>query len=233
LKNPLNSIIGYSEILIDCQESLEDQKCQDLMSIRSAGHKLLELIDDLLDLSKLEAGRMKLQLDAIEFRGLFDGIAAKWRATIVENGSEFLLEPPPSGQIVCDAAKVRRVIDSLLSNAAKFTKNGRVIFSAAVRNENLVITIKDTGAGIAANRISGLFDTFRHSEEETASKYADDVRLGLPLAHRYCHLMGGALSVESDLGVGSCFTIRLPVQSPGNEGLPLPHSKRPPLMEAA
>jgi signal transduction histidine kinase len=211
LRNPLNSIIGYSEILIEGLDVTKDQKYKDLTSIRGAGHKLLELINDLLDLSKLEAGRMELHTDRIEFSDLFDGLAAQWRSSIVANGNEFCLEPPPVGEIICDARKVRRVIENLLSNAAKFTKNGRVTFSATLRDGLLTIAVEDTGAGIPEDQIGRLFETFGNSENETSSNYGDDVRLGLPLAHRYCRLMGGELSVESRVGAGSRFTIRLPV----------------------
>jgi len=222
LKNPLNSIIGYSEMLLEGLEDVESEKYGDLMSIRCAGHKLLELIDDLLDLSKLEAGKMKVRLERIELRSLFDGTAAKWRSPIGESGNEFELEPPTAEEILCDAAKLRRVMDSLLSNAAKFTKSGRITFSAATRGDTLVVVVKDTGAGIAAGMLARLFETFGHSEDETSSKYADDVRLGLPLAHRYCRLMGGELSVQSQLGAGSCFTIELPITRLGDDERPLP-----------
>jgi chemotaxis protein histidine kinase CheA len=92
------------------------------------------------------------------------------------------------------------------------TKKGRITLSASMREGVLVIAVKDTGPGMAPNMIGRLFETFGYSEEETASKYADDVRLGLPLAHRYCQLMGGELSVRSRLGHGSCFIMRLPIQ---------------------
>jgi signal transduction histidine kinase len=218
LKNPLNSIIGYSEMLVEDLEEIESEKYKDLMSIKSAGHKLLELIDDLLDLSKLEAGRMKLQPERIAVGDVFDRIAMEWGQAIGENGNEFHLEPPSAKKILCDEAKLRRVVDNLLSNAAKFTKNGHVTLSASVRGELLTIAVKDTGVGMSPNKIGRLFETFGHSEEETASNYADDVRLGLPLAHRYCHLMGGKLSVQSTLGYGSCFTIRLPIQQGDDDG---------------
>ena len=212
LKNPLNSIIGYSEMLLDEQESANDQKYKDLNSIKDAGHRLLELINDLLDLSKLEAGKMELQLDRIEIRSMFDEIAENWRAAITDNGNEFKLQPPAVGVIRCDAGKLGRVITSLLSNAAKFTANGCVAFSASMEGGVLTVSVADTGIGIVADRINKLFETFGRSEEETASNYADDVRLGLPLAQRYCRLMGGELSVESQVGYGSCFTIRTPVE---------------------
>jgi len=217
LKNPLNSIIGYSEILIEGLGEKEDQKCKDLQAIRNAGHRLLELIEDLLDLSKLEAGKMPVHPDRIELRGLFDGMAAKWRTAMVDSGNEFCVGPPAGGEILCDAAKLRRVIENLLSNAAKFTKNGRITFSASLRAGMLVMSVEDTGVGISEKQISRLFETFGNSENETASNYGDDVRLGLPLAHRYCQLMGGELSVQSTLGSGSRFTIQLPVQPVANE----------------
>jgi len=212
LKNPLNSIIGYSEILIENLGEREDQKYKDLQTIRGAGHRLLELIDDLLDLSKLEAGKMTLHPDRIELRGLFDGMAAKWRSAIVESGNDFRVEPPVAGEILCDASKLRRVVENLLSNAAKFTKNGSITFSASMHGDVLVMSVEDTGMGISEEQISRLFETFGHSEDETASNYGDDVRLGLPLAHRYCSLMGGELTVQSKLGVGSRFAVQLPIQ---------------------
>jgi signal transduction histidine kinase len=218
LKNPLNSIIGYSEILIEGVDDVEGQKYKDLTTIRNAGDRLLELIDDLLDLSKLEAGRMKLQIEAIELGGLFDGIAAKWRSAVAEHGNEFHLQSRAEGKMSCDAAKLRRVVDCLLSNAARLTENGRVTLAASVQDGVLAISVADTGPGISAAKLDGLFETFVQSEGETASKYADEVRLGLPLANRFCRLMGGKISVESELGVGSCFTVNVPVKKLADEG---------------
>ncbi len=231
LKNPLNSIIGYSEILIENLADSEDQKYKDLQTIRGAGHRLLELIDDLLDLSKLEAGKMTMHPDRIDLRGLFDGMAAKWRSTIVESGNEFVVEPPAGGEILIDASKLRRVIENLLSNAAKFTKSGRITFSASMRGDMLTMTVEDTGSGISEKQLNRLFETFDHSETETASNYGDDVRLGLPLAHRYCRLMGGELSVQSRLGSGSRFTVQLPIRTLAEDKQPVPRMEL--LTEAA
>ncbi len=217
LRNPLNSIIGYSEILIEGLDATKDQKYKDLTSIRRAGHRLLELINDLLDLSKLEAGRMELQPDRIEISSLVDELAEKWRSAIVENGNEFCVEPPAAAEVLCDSDKLRRVIGNLLTNAAKFTKNGRVTFAASMRAGRLLISVEDTGIGIAEHQIDRLFETFGNSDNETASNYGADVRLGLPLAHRYCRLMGGELSVQSKLGFGSSFTVQLPVQPLSDE----------------
>jgi signal transduction histidine kinase len=212
LRNPLNSIIGYSEILIEGLDPTKDQKYRDLTSIRSAGHRLLELINDLLDLSKLEAGKMELDADRIQFKELFDELAVKWGPTVAESGNKFKVEPAPAMEIICDAPKLRRVIENLLSNAAKFTKDGRILMAASIEANVLTVAVEDTGLGIAESQIEGLFETFGNSDQETASNYGDDVRLGLPLAHRYCRLMGGELSVKSKLGLGSRFILRIPVQ---------------------
>jgi len=216
LRNPLNSIIGYSEILLEGldpdADATNDQKAKDLKSIRSAGDRLLELINDLLDLSKLEAGKMELHSDRIEIGELIEGIGRKWHAAMAENGNELQVVSTASAAILSDATKLERVVDNLMNNASKFTKNGRVTLSASLQGGVLAISVEDTGIGIAENKIGGLFENFRRSEEETASNYADDVRLGLPLAHRYCRLMRGELSVQSMLGHGSRFTMTVPVQ---------------------
>jgi signal transduction histidine kinase len=213
LKNPLNAIIGYSEMLIEDLDGSETQKCSDLTSIRNAGFKLLELIDDLLELAKLEAGKVELFVEEFEFADLFEKLALQAPPSIGEGGNKLIVQSPPAGRIVCDWQKLRRVVEGLLSNAAKFTKNGRITFSASMRDDAWIISIEDTGAGISQARIASLFETFGSSEDETASKYGDDVRLGLPLAYRYCQLMGGKLSVQSKLGLGTTVTVALPRQS--------------------
>ncbi len=233
LRNPLNSIIGYSEILLDGLDSANDQKCRDLVSIRDAGHTLLELINDLLDLSKLEAGKMELHREPAELSGLFEELAVSARQAFIDGANEFIVAPLQPTEVVCDATKIRRVIENLLSNAAKFTKNGSVAFSASVQDGILTVVVHDTGVGIPEHRIDTLFETFGNSENETASNYGDDVRLGLPLAHRYCRLMGGILTVESQLGVGSRFTVRLPVQVLSAQSQPFRSYPRMEMLTAA
>lgn len=217
LRNPLNSIIGYSEIMLEAVDDLESQKCKDLKSIRSAGRKLLELINDLLDLAKLEAGKAELHLDRVELGALFEELTAEWLPTIIARGNEFDVEPPPEIEVYCDAGKLKRIVTNLLSNAAKFTENGHVTFSSSVRDGVLLFSVEDTGIGIANESLPGLFETFVNSTDETASNYGQDVRLGLPLAHRYCRLMGGELSVHSRLGSGSRFVLRVPIRPVGDE----------------
>jgi signal transduction histidine kinase len=215
LKNPLNAIIGYSEILIEDLRETEIQKRKDLTSIRSAGTRLLGLIDALLELSRLEAGKVELCVEQFELADFFQKMVALCRPSIVMSGNKLVVNPPPAGRIVCDSQKLQRVVEGLLSNAAKFTKNGRITFSASMRDESWIVSIEDTGVGIAQTRIASLFETFDCSDGESASKYGDEVRLGLPMAYRYCQLMGGKLSVHSELGLGSTVTVTLPSQSRG------------------
>ena len=155
---------------------------------------------------------MELHSDRINFNDLFDELAAKWASVVAESGNRFKVEPAPATEIICDAPKLRRVIENLLSNAAKFTKGGCILLTASIEAGTLTVVVEDSGVGIAESEIEGLFETFGNSDQETASNYGDDVRLGLPLAHRYCRLMGGELSVKSKLGLGSRFILRVPVQ---------------------
>ena len=217
LKNPLNAIIGYSEILIEDVHETETQKSNDLISIRKAGYRLLDLINALLELSKLEAGKVGLHVEEFELADLFEKLASRSRSSIAANGNTLVVRPPPPGKIVCDPQKLQRVVEGLLSNAAKFTKNGRITFSASMQDDSCIVSVQDTGIGISEAQMATLFETFGRSEDETASKYGDEVRLGVPLAFRYCELMGGKLSVQSKLGEGSTVTVSLPRRPRGVE----------------
>lgn len=223
LKNPLNAIIGYSEILIEDAGELETQKCKDLTSIRGAGHRLLGLIDHLLELSRLEAGKVELRVREFEFAEFFENLASRARPSIAAGGNELIVRPLPRGRIACDPEKLQRVVEGLLGNAAKFTKNGRVTVSASMRGDEWTVSIEDTGIGIAPAQLASLFETFSTAEDETASKYGDETRLGLPLAYRYCRLMGGNLSVRSELGQGSTATVTLPRMLRGVDVQPAAH----------
>ncbi len=214
LKNPLNAIIGYSEILIEDAGPAHTQKGKDLTSIRSAGFRLLGLINDLLELSRLEAGKVDVRAEDFEFAEFFEDLVARNRPSIAASGNELLVKAPPAGRIVCDSHKLRRVVNGLLSNAAKFTTNGRITLAASIRDGTWIVSIEDTGIGIARAQIQSLFETFGRSENETASKYGDEARLGLPLAYRYCQLMGGTLSIQSEPGLGTKVIVTLPRQTP-------------------
>ncbi len=213
LKNPLNAIIGYSEILIEDADGKEPQKCKDLTSIRRSGFRLLELINDLLELSRLEAGKVGLRVEEFEFSDFIEELVSQCRPSFVAGGNELLVQPPPAGRIACDPHKLKRVVSGLLSNAAKFTRNGRITLSASMQGDSWILSIEDSGVGIAQARMASLFETFGRSEDETASRYDDEARLGLPLAYRYCQLMGGKLQVQSEPGLGTTVTVTLPKRS--------------------
>ncbi|MFT4240649.1 MAG: HAMP domain-containing sensor histidine kinase [Acidovorax sp.] len=215
LKNPLNAIIGYSELLIEEAGDADTQKRKDLASIEGAGHRLLGLIDNLLELSKLEAGRVEVYAREIDFADWLKKLAARIGPWITAHQNEWIVQVHDAGRIVCDTQILQRVLEGLVSNAAKHTKNGRVTLSASVRDATWTVSIADTGAGIPPSRMSSLFETFGSSEDETASRYGDEAGLGLPLAYRYCQLMGGQLSVQSEVGVGTMVTVTLPVQPRG------------------
>lgn len=213
LKNPLNAIIGYSEMLVEDLAEAETQKSRDLLSIKGAGHRLLGLIDNLLELSKLEAGKVSLRVEEFEFADCFEELVSRARPAVAAAGNELIVHAPPAGRLACDARMLQRVLDGLVSNAVKFTRDGRITISAWLRAGTWIVSIEDTGVGIAPARIPTLFETFGSSDDETASKYGDQVSLGLPLAHRYCRLMGGRLTVESQPGRGCTVTVALPKQA--------------------
>lgn len=215
LKNPLNAIIGYSEILIEDSGETETQKCKDLISIKNAAYRLLGLINALLELSRLEAGKVELRVQEFEFSDFLANLISVYRPSIIASGNKLIVQPSPAGRIACDLQKLQRVVEGMLSNAAKFTTNGRISVTALMRDDSWTVLVEDTGVGIAQARMANLFETFGMAEDETSSKYVDEIRLGLPLAYRYCELMGGKLSVHSKLGRGSTFTITLPRQSRG------------------
>lgn len=210
LRTPLNAIIGYSEILIEETKS-DDQQYTDLQAIKGAGQKLLGLINRLLDLSKLEAGKMDLHLEPFTLDRFVEEIVQEWRGPVAESGSEFRVDCTGDlGEVVGDAAKLRQAVTSLLSNAAKYTKGGCITLAVSNQDGQVMVAVRDTGSGIGPDQMVNLFETFGKHDGETSSIYREDPGLGLPLSQRLCRLMKGDLTADSELGYGSCFTIRIP-----------------------
>jgi signal transduction histidine kinase/ActR/RegA family two-component response regulator len=209
LRTPLSAILGYSEMLMEELDS-SDPKNKDLRRIHDGGKTLLELINDLLDLSKLEAQKTDLHVEEFDLAELLAAIAMDWEKPATESDVEFRVDHEEAlGTAINDAQKLRRVIDNLMSNAVKFAKGGRVTLTASNDGQQIVITVSDTGRGISPDRMTSILDSFGNDPSETSSKYGDRPGLGLALSHRFCRLMGGDLSVESEMGRGSCFTIRV------------------------
>jgi hypothetical protein len=185
------------------------------MSIKYAGQKLLTLVNDLLELSRLEAGRSESSPEHMELAEFAGEMAAKWESTMSDNDNRLEVNCAADvGVIWCDRNKLERAVDNLLSNAAKFTRHGCVALTVTNEDGYGVIAVKDSGIGMRPEQIETLFETFGNRENETASSYGQDLGLGLPLTQRLCRSMGGELIVESDAGRGSCFMIRIPLHAP-------------------
>jgi PAS domain S-box-containing protein len=215
LRTPLNAIIGYSEML---QEEAEDQGFEgyivDLERINGAGKHLLSLINDILDLSKIEAGRMDLDIQTFSVRELVDGVATTARSLIGENKNSLNVEIGEDvGGMSADQVKVRQILFNLLSNAAKFTREGRIdvrVSSERVDGSGwLCFEVEDSGIGMTPEQVEGVFQAFRQADPSTTRKYGG-TGLGLAITRRFCELMGGEVGVESRQGEGSTFSVRLP-----------------------
>ena len=216
LRTPLNAVIGYSEMLLEdaVAEGRAEQQIGDLRRINSAGKHLLSLVTDVLDLSKIEAGKMELAAQPFELGGLIDDVVATCRPLVMQNGNELVVERGAElGTIVGDQTKLRQVVLNLLSNAAKFTKQGRVSLvparASAAGGDWISIAVRDTGIGISRENLPKLFQNFSQVEAAPGS-HPVGTGLGLALSQKLCRMMGGEITVESLPGRGSCFTVRLP-----------------------
>jgi signal transduction histidine kinase/ActR/RegA family two-component response regulator len=219
LRTPLNAVIGYSEMLLETAEDTgKTDQCDDLKKINGAGKHLLTLVTDVLDLSKLEAGKMEIYSEFFELKPLLEEVAATCREAIEANGNKLVIDCPDQlGGVELDAAKLRQALANLLSNAGKFTRNGTVTLRARTESGRTIIAVQDTGVGIRKENLAQLFQNFGEAEGATSSKYGG-TGLGLALSQKLCRLMSGEIRVESQIGKGSCFTIDLPLTISNNEG---------------
>ncbi len=214
LRTPLNAIIGYSEML---QEQVEDMELPelrpDLSKIHHAGKHLLSLINDILDLSKIEAGKMDLYLESFEVARMVHDVTATIQPLVEKRGNrlEVRVEDglPP---MHADLTKVRQSLFNLLSNASKFTENGRIELDVRRDDSFLEFRIGDTGIGMTPEQVSRLFEAFAQADRSTTRKFGG-TGLGLAITRRFCRMMGGDVTVESEAGKGSEFTIRLPLHA--------------------
>ena len=218
LRTPMNAVLGYSEMLMEDAEDAElTEMVQDLSKINSAGKHLLELINAVLDLSKIEAGRMDLHIESFEVAPLLDEVMAVAEPLVTKNGNTLIKDwDEPLGTIDSDMTKLRQALFNLLSNAAKFTSEGTVTV-AVQRNgegdrERIQLRVADTGIGIPPDKLDHVFEEFAQAEETTTRDFGG-TGLGLSLTRRLCRLMGGDVTLESELGSGSTFTIDLPCRA--------------------
>ena len=219
LRTPLNAIIGVSEMLREDAEALE-QDTEPLNRVLGAARHLLALINDILDLSKIEAGRMELHLESFALVPLVEDVGKTIEPMATKNGNQIVIDCPRDlGTVHADQTRLRQSLLNLASNANKFTEKGTIAIAAHQAQQNgrdwITFAVADTGIGMTAEQIGKLFQEFSQASSATASKYGG-TGLGLAISRRFCQMMGGDITVESEPGRGSTFTIRLPriVESP-------------------
>ena len=218
LRTPLNAIIGYSEML---QEEVSEFGAEglnpDLQKIHGAGKHLLGLINDVLDLSKIEAGKMDLFVEQFDLQSMLQEVADTAQPLAQKNGNHLVVQADePLGSMYADLTKVRQVLLNLLSNACKFTRNGTITL-AVQRDEHdsagwVRFQVSDTGIGMTPPQLARLFEPFSQGDASTSRRYGG-TGLGLALTRRLCRLMGGEIAVESQAGQGSTFQVDLPVHA--------------------
>ncbi len=215
LRTPLNAILGYSEMLREqaVRRKLEEFGA-DIEKIHAAGKHLLALINDILDLSKIEAGKMELFLESFDVSGMIEEVASTIHPIVEKEGNTLHIQRAPNlGVMHADQIKVRQALYNLLSNAAKFTHQGHITLEAGRElmdgSEWIVFRITDTGIGLSSEQIVKLFQAFTQADPSTTRKFGG-TGLGLALTRRFCQIMSGDVTVHSVPGEGSVFTIKLP-----------------------
>jgi signal transduction histidine kinase/DNA-binding response OmpR family regulator len=220
LRTPMNAIIGYSEMLQEEAEDVgQEDFIPDLKRINSAGRHLLSLINDILDLSKIEAGKMELYAEAFDIGEMIDDVVATAQALVAKNGNELVVERDDDlGAMTADLTKVRQILFNLLSNASKFTEQGRITLAArrADGGERVRFSVADSGIGMSPEQAAKIFESFTQADSSTTRRYGG-TGLGLTITKRFCEMMGGSIDVESEEGTGSTFTIELPAEPPASE----------------
>lgn len=223
LRTPLNAVIGLSQLLKDDAIDLEltADFVTDLETINSAGRHLLDLINDILDVSKIEAGKMTIYPETFSITNLINHVVLTVKPTIEKNGNTLIVEVDQQlGTMYSDQTRMRQVLLNLLSNAAKFTSQGTVKLIIKIDKTNInqqtplgIINfiISDTGIGMSPQQQKQLFQPFIQGDNSTTKKYGG-TGLGLAISRHFCQMMGGEILVESQLGVGSTFTVRLPLK---------------------
>ncbi len=220
LRTPLNAVIMYSEMLQEDATDMQlDVFAKDLSRIHVAGRHLLALVNGVLDLAKIEAGKMELFIEEADIEAAVEDVVNTVRNLVEKNSNEFVVHIQARGTIQTDVTKFRQILLNLLSNAAKFTSDGKVQLTVSVidsdsasslkQPEWLLIEVKDDGVGIPPDKLSALFVPFVQAEKSTSKDYGG-TGLGLALVKQFVELMGGEIDVESNVGSGSTFTVRLP-----------------------
>ncbi len=213
LRTPMNAIIGYSEMLTDEAEDLGLQQfVPDLKKIRTAGKQLLALINDILDLSKIEAGKVELHFEEFDMREMINDVATISEPLAAKNSNTLVIKVA-DGTMYSDLTRVRQILFNLLSNACKFTQSGTVELTVTTESASggdlMKFQVKDSGIGMTPEQVGRVFEAFAQADSSTTRKYGG-TGLGLAITKKFCEMMGGTIDVESEPGKGTTFTVRPP-----------------------
>ena len=220
LRTPLNAIIGITEMVMEDAEDSGDRSLREpLERIARAGKHLLQLINDVLDLSKIEAGKLEVNYEPVDLASLVGDVVGEAETLAAKNGNRLVVECPPNiGAVRSDPTRLRQIMLNLLSNACKFTENGSVSLSVARSREDgndwISMRVDDTGIGMTSEQLGKLFQEFSQADSSTTRKYGG-TGLGLAISDRLCRMMGGSIDVKSEPGVGTTFSVRLPAEQAG------------------
>ena len=210
LRTPLNAVIGYSELIAEENEE-RNGVARDARRIQGAGRTLLTLVDDLLDLSKIEAGRAEVNLELTELGPIAHEAVGTVRPIADQNGNRLVIEIDDDvGSIISDPLRVRQILVNLLANACKFTEEGDVTLALDRDGDSVQFTVHDTGIGMNAEQIARIFEPFGQADSSTTRRFGGS-GLGLSIARSYARMLGGKISVLSEPNVGTSFVVRLPV----------------------
>ncbi len=225
LRTPLNAVIGITEMLEeDARDDGQTDMIEPLQRISRAGKHLLTLINDILDLSKIEAGKIELHIERFELRALIGDAANMVGSLAAKNNNKLEIDCPPDiGAMYADVTRVRQVVFNLLSNACKFTENGVIGVNVSAHKgdggDRIEIAVADSGIGMTPEQMGRLFQEFSQADASTTRKYGG-TGLGLAISLRICRLMGGDITVASTPGEGSVFTVELPRDAPDSVARP-------------
>jgi len=214
LRTPLNAIIGYSEMLQEEAEEIgESVFVEDLMKISKAGHHLLSLINDILDISKIEAGKSEMHYEVCAVHEFMQDVVSTIQPLVNSKGNEFVVESLENVEMTTDITKLRQILLNLLSNANKFTETGKIKLMVSPMTHKdvagLQFVVNDNGIGMSEDQLLKIFKPFTQADSSTTRKYGG-TGLGLAISQKYSQLLGGFIRVESELGVGTTFTLWLP-----------------------
>ncbi len=234
LRTPMNAILGYSEILIeDAQDKGQEEFIPDLEKIHASGNHLLSLINNILDLSKIEAGKMDLFLESFGISRVIEDVVSTIRPLVEKNANALQVHCADDlGAMHADLTKVRQSLFNLLSNACKFTEHGTITLDASRQSiggvDWITFSVSDTGIGMAPDQMEKLFQPFVQGDASTSRKFGG-TGLGMTITHRFCEMMGGEITAKSEPGGGTTFTIRLParVQVKSSVAAPLTEPSEP------